>query len=74
MRIYKHLAFCLLLLSLPASADQAEAWKCKIKETMGIKNSDGELRPARFNNEDHEYRILNLVAFIEEVSRTSLRV
>ena len=67
MRIYKQLAFCLLLLSLPASADEAEVWKCKIKETMGIKNSDGELRPTRFNDQDHEYRILNLEALIEEV-------
>ena len=67
MRIYKRLTFCLLLLSIPASADEAEVWKCKIKETMGIKNSNGELRPTRFNDEDHEYRILNAAALTEEV-------
>ena len=73
MKIYKQLAFCLLLLSLPASADEAEVWKCKIKETMGIKNSDGELRPTRFNDEDHEYRILNLEALIEDVGAEQIR-
>ena len=72
MRTYKQLAFCLLLLSLPTSADEAEVWKCKIKETIGIKNSGGELRPTRFNDEDHEYRILNLEAFIEEVGKEQL--
>ena len=69
MRIYKQLTFCLLLLSLPASADEAEVWKCKIKETLGFKSSDGELRPTRFISEDHEYRILNLEALIEVVGK-----
>jgi hypothetical protein len=70
MKAYKILLYCFLLLPFPVSADEAEVWKCKIKETMGIKNSGGELRPARFNSQDHEYRILNLKAFIDEVGAT----
>ena len=36
MKAYKINLYCFLLLPFPVSADEAEVWKCKIKETMQI--------------------------------------
>lgn len=62
--------FLMAFFLAPASivtASEAEIWKCKIKETMGIKNGGGELRPTRFVDENYEYRILNLQALFDAV-------
>lgn len=68
--------FLIALFLAPTSivtAAEAETWKCKIKETMGIKKGGGALRPTRFVDEDYEYRILSLAALIDFVGVDTLR-
>ena len=62
--------FLIALFLAPASivsASEAETWKCKIFESMGIKKGPDGLRPTRFVIEDHEYRILNREALFDAV-------
>ena len=51
------------------SASEAETWKCKIHETMGIIKGPDGLMPSRFIDADYEYRILNRAALFEAVGR-----
>ena len=55
-----------------ASASEAETWKCKIHEAMGIIKGPDGLRPTRFVLEDHEYRILNMEALFDAVGRETV--
>lgn len=64
--------FLIALFLAPTSivtAAEAETWKCKIKERMGIKNRGGELGPTRFVDRDYEYRILSREALFAAVGR-----
>ena len=62
--------FLVALFLAPASivsASEAETWKCKIVESMGIKKGPDGLRPTRYVIEDYEYRILNRQALFDAV-------